>query len=106
MGLGSRVATDLTVTHGGVITGSGGRKDEKEVWGGQADWCDYAGRGVGLMLMPDPRNFRRACGSACWSMTAIWTAKLRIRTSSGPGEALITSAHEAKLGNRAQRQRP
>jgi hypothetical protein len=60
MGLGIRVATDLAVTHGGVITSSDGRKDEKGVWGRQADWCDYAGRGVGIMLMPDPRNFRRS----------------------------------------------
>jgi hypothetical protein len=60
MGLGIRVATDLTVTHGGVITSSDGRKNEKEVWGRQADWCDYSGRGVGIMLMPDPGNFRRS----------------------------------------------
>jgi hypothetical protein len=60
MGLGVRVATDLTVTHGGVITSSDGRKNEEEVWGRQADWCDYAGRGVGILLMPDPRNFRRS----------------------------------------------
>ena len=60
MGLGIRVATDLTVTHGGVITNSDGRKNERQVWGRQADWCDYSGRGVGIMLMPDPRNFRRS----------------------------------------------
>ena len=60
MGLGVRVATDLTVTHGGVITSSDGRKNEKQVWGRQADWCDYSGKGGGIMLMPDPRNFRRS----------------------------------------------
>jgi hypothetical protein len=60
MGLGVRMATDLTVTHGGVITSSDGRKNEKEVWGRQADWCDYSGKGVGIILMPDPRNFRRS----------------------------------------------
>ena len=60
MGLGVRVATDLTVTHGGVITSSDGRKNEKQVWGRQADWCDYSGKGVGVMVMPDPQNFRRS----------------------------------------------
>jgi hypothetical protein len=60
MGLGVRVATNLTVTRGGVITSSEGRKNEKEVWGRQADWCDYSGKGVGVMLMPDPQNFRRS----------------------------------------------
>jgi hypothetical protein len=60
MGLGIRMATDLTVTHGGVITDSDGRKNERQVWGRQADWCDYSGRGVGMILMPDPRNFRRS----------------------------------------------
>jgi hypothetical protein len=60
MGLGIRVATDLSVTKGGVITNSEGRKNEKQVWGRQADWCDYSGRGKGIMLMPDPKNFRRS----------------------------------------------
>jgi hypothetical protein len=58
MGLGVRVATDLSVTKGGVITSSEGRKNEKQVWGRQADWCDYSGMGIGIMLMPDPKNFR------------------------------------------------
>jgi hypothetical protein len=43
-----------------VITSSEGRKNEKQVWGKQADWCDYSGNGHGVMLMPDPRNFRRS----------------------------------------------
>jgi hypothetical protein len=60
MGLGIRVATDLTVTHGGLITSSDGRKNERDVWGRPADWCDYSGGGVGVMLMPDPHNFRRS----------------------------------------------
>ena len=60
MGLGVRVATDMTVNNGGVITSSDGRKNEKQVWGRQADWCDYSGEGVGVMVMPDPQNFRRS----------------------------------------------
>jgi hypothetical protein len=60
MGLGIRIATDLSVTKGGVITSSEGRNNEKQVWGRQADWCDYSGRGTGIMLMPDPKNFRRS----------------------------------------------
>jgi hypothetical protein len=64
MGLGVRVATPLAVARGGTITDSEGRKNEPQVWGRQADWCEYAGelngRRVGVALMPDPRNLRRS----------------------------------------------
>lgn len=64
MGLGIRVATPLTVQRGGHITNSDGGIDEKQVWGRQANWCDYGGtvegRRVGITLMPDPKNFRRS----------------------------------------------
>jgi hypothetical protein len=43
MGLGVRVATALAVQNGGQIGNSEGAKNEKEVWGKQADWCDYSG---------------------------------------------------------------
>lgn len=65
MGLGIRVATPLTVRNGGQILNSVGSKNEKQIWGKQADWCDYGGvidgQPVGVTLMPDPKNFRR-----CW----------------------------------------
>jgi hypothetical protein len=65
MGLGVRVATALTVKHGGRILNSDGLQNQKGVWGKQADWCDYGGvldgQPVGVTLMPDPKNFRR-----CW----------------------------------------
>jgi hypothetical protein len=65
MGLGVRVATPLAVKNGGRILNSDGSKNEKQVWGKQADWCDYSGeidgQSVGVTLMPDPKNFRR-----CW----------------------------------------
>ncbi|HZN32954.1 MAG TPA: DUF6807 family protein [Pirellulaceae bacterium] len=64
MGLGVRVATPLTVKAGGTITNSLGGKNEKEVWGKQADWCDYSGtasgRRVGMLLIPHRDNFRRS----------------------------------------------
>jgi hypothetical protein len=56
MGLGIRVATPLTVKNGGRIVNSTGAKNEKEVWGKPADWCDYGG----ITLMPHPKNFRRS----------------------------------------------
>lgn len=63
MGLGIRVATPLTVKNGGQILNSGGRKNEKEVWGQTADWCAYSGtlqrRHAGVVLMSHPENFRR-----------------------------------------------
>ena len=64
MGLGVRVATPLTVKIGGQILNSVGSKNEKHVWGKQADWCDYSGeidgQPVGVTLMPHPKNFRRS----------------------------------------------
>lgn len=64
MGLGVRVATPLTVKNGGQILNSDGSKNEKQVWGKQADWCGYGGeidgQPVGVTLMPDPKNFRRS----------------------------------------------
>jgi hypothetical protein len=64
MGLGVRVATPMTVKSGGRIVNSDRLQDEKQVWGKQADWCDYRGaidgQPVGIALMPDPRNFRRS----------------------------------------------
>ena len=64
MGLGVRVATPLTVKNGGQILNSDGLKNEKQVWGKQADWCDYSGvidgEPVGVAIFPSPQNFRRS----------------------------------------------
>jgi hypothetical protein len=75
MGLGLRLATAVTVKSGtGAITNSEGRKNEKEVWGRQTDWCHYSGTvtmkmvagdkdlsfRTGLLLVPHPQNFRRS----------------------------------------------
>ncbi len=64
MGLGVRVATPLAVKNGGRITNSDGLVDEEQVWGKQAAWCDYSGTvdgsPLGVMLVPDPKNFRPA----------------------------------------------
>ncbi|GIW92457.1 MAG: hypothetical protein KatS3mg110_0498 [Pirellulaceae bacterium] len=65
MGLAVRLATPLAVVNGGVITDSQGRRNEEEIWGKTADWCQYGGviggRRVGVVLMPHPQNFR-----PCW----------------------------------------
>ena len=62
MGLGVRVATPIAVEQGGHIVDSQGRIDEEQVWGQVAKWCDYRGKidghAVGVLLMPDPTNFR------------------------------------------------
>jgi hypothetical protein len=64
MGLGVRVATPLAVAKGGEIVDSEGRKNGKQVWGQQAEWCRYGGeldgRQIGVVLMPEPTNFRRS----------------------------------------------
>lgn len=65
MGLGVRVATPMAVKNGGRLINSDALVGEKQVWGKQADWCDYSGvidaQPVGITLMPDPGNFRQ-----CW----------------------------------------
>ena len=63
MGLGVRTATGLQVKDGsGVISNSGGGRNEAGVWGRQAKWCDYSavldGRRTGMLLVPHPENFR------------------------------------------------
>jgi hypothetical protein len=62
MGLGIRVATPIAVKQGGMILDALGRRNEREVWGNAADWCDYSGtingRFAGITTMCDPQNFR------------------------------------------------
>jgi hypothetical protein len=64
MGLGIRMATPLTVKNGGRIINSDGLINESQAWGKQADWCDYSGtidgESAGILIMPDPENFRRS----------------------------------------------
>jgi hypothetical protein len=64
MGFGVRVATPLAVKNGGTLTNSEGRNAEKEVWGRVATWCDASGtingRRVGMLVVPDPMNFRKS----------------------------------------------
>lgn len=67
MGLGARLATPIMVKSklGGRILDDQGRKNEKEIWGNTALWCDYSGwvdkHFTGITIMPDPDNFR-----PCW----------------------------------------
>lgn len=62
MGMGARVATAITQKNGGTIRNSAGAQGAKATWGKPADWCDYSGligeRRAGILLMPDPQNFR------------------------------------------------
>jgi hypothetical protein len=62
MGLGVRVATAIAEKNGGMIRNSAGEESAKATWGRTADWSDYSGvigqRRVGILLMPDPGNFR------------------------------------------------
>jgi len=64
MGLGIRLATPLTVAHGGEIVNSDGLRNEAGAWGNVADWCSYSGTvgrdEIGVLLAPDPKNFRRS----------------------------------------------
>ena len=65
MGLGFRVLTPISVQQGGTMLDALGRRNEKQIWGHAADWCDYSGvvngRHIGLTIMCHPGNFR-----PCW----------------------------------------
>jgi putative heme-binding domain-containing protein len=60
MGLGVRVATELTELKGGLVVNSSGVKGAKTVWGNQADWAAYSrevgGRTQGVAIFPSPSN--------------------------------------------------
>jgi hypothetical protein len=71
MGLGFRVATPLRVGSkaedkvppgNGTILDSEGRKNEKQIWGNPAKWCDYsgtmAGQLLGMTIFAHPGNLR------------------------------------------------
>jgi hypothetical protein len=63
MGLGVRVATPLSVRHGGQLVNSVGLKNEQQVWGQPADWCDargeIEGQIVGIAVLSPPEQFRQ-----------------------------------------------
>lgn len=65
MGFGVRMATPFIVSNGGQIVDSERRVNEEQIWGKTAQWCQYTGtsgdRNVGVLIVPDPRNFR-----PCW----------------------------------------
>ncbi len=65
MGLGVRVATAIAEKRGGVIRTSSGGRGAAATWGKIAEWSDYSGTigglRAGILLMPDPGNFR-----PCW----------------------------------------
>ena len=63
MGFGIRMATPLTVRHGGaMIRNSEGGEQEAGTWGKRAQWCAGYGkvdnRKVGASVMASPENFR------------------------------------------------
>jgi hypothetical protein len=63
MGLGVRVASPLRVTGGnGELVDSEARRNEPEIWGMSAEWCDYRGKmgdkTVGVALFSHRDNFR------------------------------------------------
>jgi hypothetical protein len=71
MGLGFRVATPLRVgaagadilpPGNGVILDANRRKNERQIWGNAAKWCDYsgtlAGKSVGMAILCHPANVR------------------------------------------------
>ncbi|MHC5112597.1 MAG: DUF6807 family protein, partial [Planctomycetota bacterium] len=69
MGLGIRVASDLTVKTGqGTILNSRGQRDGKQVWGNTADWWHYGGRlndqFAGILIVTDNKLVPTSWGHA------------------------------------------
>jgi hypothetical protein len=65
MGLGLRLATNLTPKHGkGRLRNSLGGEQEAGTWGKAADWCAATAPGkaglAGVLLAPHPGNFRKS----------------------------------------------
>lgn len=63
MGLGFRLASNLTVDSGnGTIVNDRGLRNGDAVWGKTAAWCDYSGvladKTYGIVVVPSPENFR------------------------------------------------
>ena len=63
MGFGVRLATPLTVEHGGgTLLNSAGGRDESGTWGKAASWCaggkTVDGTTIGAVILPHPDNFR------------------------------------------------
>ena len=58
MGFGVRLSTALTVKAGGRIVDSEGRENEKGIWGKTPAWADYGSSAAGVLVIPDPANFR------------------------------------------------
>jgi putative membrane-bound dehydrogenase-like protein len=60
MGLGVRVATELTEVKGGLVVNSDGVRGAKTVWGNQAAWATYSretgGRTQGVAIFPSASN--------------------------------------------------
>lgn len=64
MGIGVRVATQLSEITGGKLRDSHGRTDASDIWGQAATWCDYSGtigdQPVGVAIFCSPSNFRES----------------------------------------------
>ena len=98
MGLGFRVATPMAVKNGGRIVNSDGLVNEPQVWGKQADWCEYSGtidgHAVGLLLMPAPANFRRS-----W----FHARDYGVLVANPFGENAFTKGPKSRVGRRPRR---
>ncbi len=57
-----RVVPSLEVRRGGKMQNSRGEINEKEMWGKEAEWCDYSGpvegKTVGIAIFESPQSFR------------------------------------------------
>lgn len=99
MGLGIRMATPLTVQAGGKMLDAAGRQNEKQIWGKQAEWCDYSGlidgQRLGMTIMPDPANFQR-----CWFHSrdyGVLVANPFGQRAGGPARTMVKKGETLRL---------
>lgn len=102
MGLGTRVATPLTVKEGGTITSSDGKKNEEEVRGTRAAWCEYSkeidGVPTGLLIVPHPDNEPRVYWHARdYGMLTANPFGAKSLTGKGDGKVVIKPPQTMRL---------
>ncbi len=99
MGLAVRVATPIAVKQGGTILDASGRRNERQVWGNSADWCDYSGnidgRRAGITMMCAPRTSGRV--GITRATTARWWS---IRSGSRPSARARPARWSSSRANR------
>ena len=103
MGLGVRVATELTEKAGGLVVNSDGLKGAKEVWGKPAAWAVYSRQGEariqGLAIFPAASNPNPTWWhSRDYGVIVANGFGARVLPASAGGKVVVKAGDALKLG--------